>query len=99
VLQYRRNISYLKLAGFVLVPVVLLLLPANQFDTGQSLCVSKLLLNRECYGCGITRAIMHLIHLDVNQALHYNKLSVVVFPLLSFLWVQSFWKELAKHRP
>jgi len=77
----------------VIVPLVLLALPATFFDHGQSLCLSKLLADMECYGCGMTRAIMHLIHLDFAQAWFYNKLSVVVFPLLSFLYAQEFLKE------
>ena len=93
-----RILSYVKNSGYILIPVILLLLPAHQFDTGTSLCLSKLLLNTECYGCGMMRAIMHLIHLDFSTAFHFNKLSFIVFPLLSYLWGQSFLREVAKHR-
>ncbi|WP_158267495.1 DUF2752 domain-containing protein [Adhaeribacter arboris] len=91
--------SYGKISGYILIPVILLLLPADQFDTGTSLCLSKLLLHTECYGCGMMRAIMHLIHFDFSTALHFNKLSVIVFPLLGYLWAQSFLREVARHRP
>ena len=77
----------------IIIPLVLLGLPATYFDTGESLCLSKRLLDMECYGCGITRAIMHLIHLDFEQAWSYNKLSFIVFPLLAFLYAQEFLKE------
>ena len=69
-------------------------MPADYFDEGESICISKLLAGMECYGCGMTRAIMHLIHLDFEEAYQYNKLSFIVFPLLSFLAGQSFVKEL-----
>ncbi|QMU27725.1 DUF2752 domain-containing protein [Adhaeribacter radiodurans] len=96
--HFRRILSYGKISGYILIPIILLLLPANQFDTGTSLCLSKLLLDTECYGCGMMRAIMHLIHLDFSAALNFNKLSIIVFPLLSYLWAQSFLREVAKHR-
>ncbi|QNF31959.1 DUF2752 domain-containing protein [Adhaeribacter swui] len=91
-------LRYVKIAGYIVVPVVLLLLPADQFDTGTSLCLSKLLLNKACYGCGMARAIMHLIHFDFSAAFSYNKLSFIVFPLLAYLWGQSFFKEVARVR-
>ncbi|MDQ4140428.1 MAG: DUF2752 domain-containing protein [Bacteroidota bacterium] len=93
-----RILSYVKISGYILIPIILLLLPADQFDTGTSLCLSKLLLHTECYGCGMMRAIMHLIHFDFSAAFHFNKLSFIVFPLLSYLWGQSFLKEVARHR-
>ena len=91
-------LSYTKIAGYILVPVVLLLLPADQFDTGTSLCLSKLLLDRACYGCGMARAIMHLIHFDFSAAFAYNKLAFIVFPVLAYLWGQSFLQEIVKIR-
>lgn len=91
-------LSYVKIAGYILVPVLLLLLPATQFDTGTSLCLSKLLLNKACYGCGMARAVMHLIHFDFSAAFTYNKLSFITFPLLAYLWGQAFFKEVTRFR-
>jgi hypothetical protein len=68
-------------------------MPATFFDEGQSLCMSVLLAGTECYGCGMTRAIMHLIHLDFSGAAEFNKLAFVSFPMLIFLWAQGFWKD------
>lgn len=73
---------------------MLLLLPANFFDNGQSICISQILLGKECFACGITRGIMHLIHLDFENAFAYNMLSFIVLPLLVIIWVQWFLKEL-----
>jgi len=42
-----------------------------------------------CYGCGLTRAIQHLIHFDLENALIFNKLSVVVLPILLFVWASE----------
>ena len=88
-----RSLSSLVVLGSVAVWLTLLLLPATFFDEGQSLCVSQLLLNQSCYGCGMTRAIMHLIHLDWQGAAEFNKLSFVVLPLLGFVWAREVWEH------
>lgn len=75
-------ISYF--SGLVLLPFVLIILPADFFDKGPSICISVLLFHQKCFACGITRAIQHLIHLDYKTASYYNNLSFVVLPLLAF---------------
>ena len=79
-------IQYIKLILLILIPITLLILPANFFDDGKSVCLSVMLLDIECYGCGITRAIMHLIHFDLEEALYYNILSFIVLPILIYTW-------------
>lgn len=91
----KRAISYIKAGALLLFPMVLLALPAGFFDQGQSICISKLLLDTECYGCGMTRGIMHLIHFDIEQAYAYNKLSFIVLPLLGGMWVSMLRKEIS----
>jgi Protein of unknown function (DUF2752) len=39
-----------------------------------------------CPGCGSTRALHALLHLDVRSALHYNALFTVVAPVV-FTWL------------
>lgn len=73
------------------MPIVLWLLPASFFDKGQSICLSVLLLNKECYGCGITRAVQHFIHFDFEAAWNFNKLVVIVAPILFFVWLKWVW--------
>ncbi len=80
-----------------MIPVVLLLLPTDFFDHGQSICLSILLLKKECIGCGITRSIQHFIHFDFIEAWKFNKLVVVVLPIMAFLWVNQLinvWKAI-----
>lgn len=79
--------------GYILVPLVLWVLPANFFDdTGVVVCVSRLLLDVECYACGLTRAVQHAMHLDFAVAYAFNKLVVVVLPLLIAIWVRDVRK-------
>jgi hypothetical protein len=76
------------IVALLVIPIVLLLLPADYFDNGESLCPSKRFLDLECLGCGITRSIMHLLHLEFSNAWIYNKLSFIVLPVGMFYWVK-----------
>ncbi|MCP4441705.1 MAG: DUF2752 domain-containing protein [Aureispira sp.] len=82
---------------FLSIPIVLWSLPADYFDSGRTVCLSVWLLNVECWGCGLTRATMHLLHFDFEIAYHYNKLAFVLFPLLVYVWgnyIFYFWKKI-----
>ena len=91
-----RLFSLAVVAGSGIIWLALLLLPADFFDSGESMCVSQLLLGQSCYGCGMTRAIMHLIHLDFIVAYEFNRLSFIVFPLLSFVWAKEVWVHIKR---
>ncbi len=80
-----------------LIYIVLMILPADFFDKGQSLCISKLLLNKECYGCGMTRAIQHLLHFDFEIAYNFNKISFIVLPLTLFLILKDIYDVFFKN--
>lgn len=87
-----------KMIFIVIAPIVLLTLPADFFDKGPSLCLSQLILGVECPACGLTRGIMHLIHLDLENAFAYNMLSFIVLPLMILIWIQWFLKELRLYK-
>lgn len=89
---------YLRLLFWVLVPIVLLVLPKTFFNEGIPLCPSMIFLGMECPGCGLTRACMHLIHLDFEEAFAFNMLSFVVFPILAFWWAKWFWTDWKQFR-
>ncbi len=84
------------LAFLVLFPVLMLILPATYFDEGRAFCPSMLFFNIECFGCGMTRAVMHLIHLDVDSAAYYNAGSFVVAPAIAFFWVKWILQSLSR---
>jgi len=88
-------ISYI--SGLILLPITLIILPADFFDKGPSICISVLLFHRQCFACGMSRATQHLIHFDFKAASSYNKLAFVVFPLLIYGWgeqVVSTYKKI-----
>ena len=100
-MKWKRILYKIYLWLLLIAPVVLLLLPIDFFDGGQSICVSTLLFDQECYGCGITRGVHHLIHLDFNAADEYNKLSFLVLPVMIYIWVMELWRirRILKNQP
>ena len=88
----KKNLDALYLVILILIPIVLLILPADFFDKGKSICLSVSLFDSECYACGLTRAMQHLIHFDFSIAYEYNKLSIIVFPFLML----SYYKEIRR---
>jgi hypothetical protein len=94
----KRNLLLIKLAGMAVIPLVLIVLPATFFDKGQSVCLSVLLADTTCPGCGITRAMQHFLHFDFAAAYHFNKMSVIIFPLLVYLWIKEFFIVLKKYK-
>lgn len=91
-MPFTKTLYRIYLSVLVIIPMILLILPATYFDNGQSICLSVILLDKHCYACGMTRAIQHLIHLDFTAAWDFNKLSFIVLPLLIF----SFLKEIKR---
>ena len=75
--------------ALVLFPIILWLLPADFFDSGESICPSQVFLGVECPGCGSTRAIMHMHHFEFEEAIYYNSAVFVVYPLLIIVW--AYW--------
>lgn len=81
------------------IPVLLWWLPAGFFDdTGVELCPSRAFFDVECFGCGITRAVMHLHHFEWQEAIYYNYLVVIVYPVLVALWFLWLYKSWKRHR-
>lgn len=90
--KFRFKKKYILFYILAVIGLVLLYLPKDYFDTGKSVCISMLLANKQCYGCGMTRGIQHLIHLDFESAYSFNKLSFIVFPLFVYLIIKEFLK-------
>jgi len=92
-MPFRYFYTVAKLVFITVTPIVLLILPAAFFDSGPPLCLSRLLFNTDCPACGMSRACMHLVHFDFEEAYAYNMMSFVVLPLLAIVWLQWFIKE------
>jgi hypothetical protein len=78
----------LRLAGILLIPAVLYAIDPNWLNNQHSLCLFKNITGHECYGCGMTRAIVSAMHLKFREAWNFNRLVVIVFPLLIWVWIR-----------
>jgi hypothetical protein len=78
--------------GMIFIPVALYFVPLDWLNGQHSICLFKNIFGIECWGCGITRATISVIQLDFSRAFHYNRLIVVVFPLLLYVWATTTYK-------
>ena len=83
---FPRPVRLIWLGALLLFPIVLWMLPAELFDAGEVLCPTRRFFDVECFGCGSTRAIMHLHHFDLETALYHNSLSPLFYVALVVIW-------------
>ena len=95
----RKIVFKIRVWTTILIPFILILRPADFFDRGETVCLSRLLAGIECYACGLTRATMHFIHFEFSTAWSYNKLVFIVVPMLFPLWVKAFYELNGKTLP
>lgn len=92
-----RCIIFFKIAGVVAIPAVLFFIPLGWLSAQPSICIYKCITGHECFGCGITRAVLLVLHFQYNRALELNKLIIIVFPILSMVWIKNTIKMVAKY--
>lgn len=83
----------IRLACLLAIPVALCCIPAERIMHGHSICLFRNLFGTECYGCGMTRALFSLLHLDFGAAWGYNRHVVIAAPLLAYLYVKEIGKN------
>lgn len=77
----------------VLLPGVIALTPLSWVTPGQdevepfTFCLITNLTGYHCPGCGLTRAVFCVMHGKFSDAWAYNRLIVIVFPLIAGLWI------------
>lgn len=86
-----------KVGLYILLPLVFVVVPTSWFESRRSMCLIRNVFGVKCPGCGMTRAISCVVHGNFKKALHYNKLVVVVFPLLCYTWLQSVRAEYRRY--
>ncbi|MBR4952718.1 MAG: DUF2752 domain-containing protein [Alistipes sp.] len=90
----RPIIAKIKLGVLILLPFFLYVVPTEGIYNGESLCLIKRCFGVECWGCGITRAIFSVLYGNFAEAWCYNRLIVIVFPLLLWLWGKEIYKTI-----
>lgn len=79
-----------------MVPMVLFLLPLHWLEGFGTVCLIKNITGYECPGCGMSHAVISVIHGNFSDAFNYNKLVIVIFPLLSYIWLKKILFEYKK---
>jgi hypothetical protein len=82
----------MKFTGLLVFPVILYFIPMDWFNGEYTVCLFKNIFGHDCYGCGMTRAVISAIQFDFNAACNYNKLVVIVLPMLIYIWIKTLIK-------
>ena len=77
-----------------MLPLCLYAIPVDSIYNGESICLIKRIFGVECWGCGTTRAIFSVLYGNFKMALEYNRMIVVLFPLLLWLWGSEVYKTI-----
>ena len=83
-----KNITLL--FAYIILPIILFYIPLEWLNKQHSICLIKNIFGVECYGCGITRAIISGVQLDFTKAIEYNKMVIIVLPLFIYEWFKNF---------
>jgi hypothetical protein len=83
-----------KVGFYLFLPIFFLLIPTSWFEARRSFCLIRNLFGVPCPGCGMTRAISCVFHGHFRRAFDYNRLVVIVFPLLCYVWLKAVGKKL-----
>ncbi|MDR2125418.1 MAG: DUF2752 domain-containing protein [Prevotellaceae bacterium] len=78
--------------SILLIPIILYFIPVSWLNEQHSICIFKNIFGHECYGCGMTRAVVSAIQFDFDVACHYNMLVIIVLPLLIYIWIKTLMK-------
>ncbi|MDR0302164.1 MAG: DUF2752 domain-containing protein [Treponema sp.] len=73
--------------------VVFYTIPKEYLGDTFPICFYRIIFNKECIGCGTTRAIWSILHLRFYDAIQYNKLIVVTFPLFTGCIIHWIFKK------
>jgi hypothetical protein len=94
----------MRLAGNIVIaaaPLLLFFLPIGWLQGEHTLCLFTNIFGVECWGCGITRAVVSAVQLHWRDAWEYNRLIVIVFPLLVYVWARTvikLWRMFGKKK-
>ena len=84
------NYQIFKLILMTFLPLIVFFVPVEYIEANPLPCLYKILFNQECWGCGITRACLHMLHFNINEAILFNRAVVIVFPLACILYVKEY---------
>ena len=86
------QLKKIKGIGLLLLPILFYFIPVSKLNGQHTICLFKNITGYECYGCGMTRAVLSVLHFDFHTAFCYNRLVVFVFPLLVYVWAKTIYQ-------
>jgi len=83
---------FLRLSNFLFIftPLFLPFISLEWLEKQETICLYTNLTGESCYGCGITKSIIAFIQFDFLESYHFNKIIIIVGPLLFYLWLIKF---------
>ena len=88
-IKYNNYKNIILLFAYIILPIILFFIPLEWLNKKHSICLIKNIFGVECYGCGITRAIISGVQLDFIKAIEYNKMVIIVLPLFIYEWFKN----------
>lgn len=83
---------------FNLMLLTLLYIIPITSDNLSNICLIKRVTRKECWNCGMTRAFLSILHLDLKTAYQYNSKVIIVFPLSIGIYLYSWYKYIFEKR-
>lgn len=84
-----------RIACFIFINLMLLVLlyyiPIDS-EKLNTICIFKRITGINCWNCGMTRAFLSILHLDLKTAYEYNHKVIIVFPLTIGIYTYSWYK-------
>lgn len=90
-------VKYWRAIAVALLPLALYFIPRESFfEHTHTLCLVHNLTGEECWGCGMSRALLSVMYFDFEAAWNYHRGVVVVAPILVWLWMKWIVKEVQR---
>lgn len=71
---------------YIVFPIVLFMVPLDWLQKQPTICFVKNIFGVNCFGCGITKAVISGVQLNFTKAFEYNKMVIIVLPMLMYVW-------------
>jgi len=78
----RKNVFYFKIFIVLFLGFIFFMIPKDYLGDTYPICLFRVLLDKNCLGCGTTRAVWSVLHFRFADAFDYNKLIIITFPLI-----------------
>jgi hypothetical protein len=76
------NVNFRKIFFLIFLGIIFFSIPKIYLGDTFPICLYRIILNKKCIGCGTTRAVWSILHLNFKDAYEYNKMIIITFPLI-----------------